>query len=120
MRAGALILISTLSLGGCASKDASHIGNPLTLPGRAIINGIQNASYDARRSKVKTYVSNNLPNIYRDIDAGGGPNLQDVMDIARVAPARRPELIAELYANPQIYRQSDIEPLVVAIMVHAD
>lgn len=120
MRAGAFILISTLALGGCASKDANHIGNPLTLPGRAIINGIQNAGYDARRSKVKAYVNDNRLAIYRDIDAGGGSAVQTAMDIARVAPARRPALIAELYANPQIYRQSDLEPLVVAIMVHGD
>lgn len=39
-----------------AACDAGHLGNPLTLPVRAVASGIENARYDARRDKVSDYL----------------------------------------------------------------
>lgn len=120
MRISLSCLLIGASLSGCASKGASHIGNPLTLPGRAIINGVQNASYEARRARVKAFALENRAQIYADIDAGGGNALMQAMDLAQVTPAKRADLIAELRAHPEIYRREDIEPVIVAIMVHGE
>lgn len=120
MRAAALIIALGVMTASCANRSPNHIGNPLTLPGRAIINGIQNASYEVRRARVKAFALENRAQIYADIDASGGNALTQAMDLARVTPARRADLIAELRAHPEIYRREDIEPLIVAIMVHGE
>ena len=42
-----------------AACDAGHLGNPLTLPVRAVASGIEKAHYDARRDKVSGYLRGN-------------------------------------------------------------
>jgi len=49
------VLITFLLLTGCAG--ANHLGNPVTLPFRAVFAGIENASYAHRRKAVKDYIS---------------------------------------------------------------
>ncbi|KEO60612.1 hypothetical protein [Thioclava indica] len=50
-------LFASLVLAGCT--EANHIGNPLTLPIRAIASGAENAAYSHKRGVVKTWITRN-------------------------------------------------------------
>lgn len=115
----ARLILPAVLLAGC-STGPNHVGNPLTLPGRAITNGISELSYKARRAKVKDFTRRNATQIHADIAAGGGANLTTAMTLACVEPDNRAALITELVSNPGLYRSDDIEPLVVALMVHGE
>lgn len=112
-----IALMAATLLPACTSGP-SHIGNPLTLPGRAITHGISEAGYKARRAKVKDFVARNKAQILSDIAAGGGAKLTTAMTLACVEPEKQSPLMTELSSNPDLYAQEDIEPLVVALMVH--
>lgn len=112
-------LLPFMCLPACSS-GANHVGNPLTLPGRAIIHGIGEAAYKARRAKVSDYVQQNLTQIHTDIRTRGGPALNDVMNIAGVEDARQAALTAELHSDPDLYLKADYEPIIVTIMVHSN
>ncbi len=114
----ALTLITSLSSTSCTST--SHIGNPLTLPGRAIINSVENAAYNARRGKLEDYINTHSAQIYRDIKTGDGLAIRQAMILARVPEGRQADLLSELSAHPDIYGGEDIEPIIVAIMVHSN
>lgn len=113
------LLLFSISLSAC-STGPNHFGNPLTLPGRAITNGISELGYKARRARVKDFTKRNTAQIHRDILAGGGRDLSTAMDLACVEPVMRGTLINELSSRPDLYMQPDPEPLVVALMVHGD
>lgn len=119
LKIGLVITSLTAITAGCSSGP-NHIGNPITLPGRAILHSLGEASYKARRARVSRYAAQNLPHIHADIRAGGGPALTQAMDIAGVEPGRRAGLAAELRSDPALYLRPDIEPLVVALMVHSN
>jgi len=113
-----ILLLCSALLSGCASSD-SHLPNPLTLPAHALNAGLNNAFYNARRGRVSDYVVEHQDRIMADVARGGGPFFLKVMHIARVRPPSQPALLAVLQEDQQLYTQST-EPLVVAIMVHAD
>ena len=48
-------LIPLLLLTACTQPN--HLGNPLTLPIRAVLSGVENASYASKRAAVKQYIS---------------------------------------------------------------
>lgn len=106
-----------LMLAGCASTDPSHIPNPLALPGQAITTGVQNASYQSRRARVELHVKTHHPALIAQITAGGGPELTQAMDLARVAARDRDILLLRLQSERQLYSASP-DALVVALMVH--
>jgi len=110
-------LIATLCLAGCAGGEASHIPNPLLLPGQAVATGLENAVYNSRRARVKAHVEANLAALEREIAAGGGPLLDDAMALAGVPAATQPGLTARLADDLPLYR-GDAEALTVALMVH--
>ena len=113
-----IILILPL-LAACASPDApSHLPNPLLLPFAAIGNGISNASYNARRSRVSRFVIQNFTTLKAELIAPSQPLLTQAMNLARVPTINRPELLAELRTNPRAYSTQDPEPLIIAIMVY--
>ena len=116
-RAG--LLCAVIMMAGC-STGPSHIGNPLTLPGRAITHGISELGYKARRAKVKDFAARNRAQMQTDITAGGGSVLSAAMDLACVEGGKRADLITELRRDPALYTGDDIEPLVVALMVHGE
>jgi len=120
VRVRGFILAAALCLPACSSGGANHIGNPLTLPGRAITHSISEAGYKARRYRVKDFVKRNLAGMHGDIQLGGGANLTTAMDLACIPEDRRAKLIAELRSDPALYAISDIEPLVVTLMVHGE
>ncbi|SMX35256.1 hypothetical protein [Actibacterium lipolyticum] len=112
-------LLPTLLLAACAGGEASHIPHPLALPGAAISTAVENSVYNAKRSKVKTFVTAHLPQIEAEIIQGGGPTLTQAMALAKVPADRQPELVARLGEDIDLYR-ADAEALTVALMVHGN
>lgn len=117
MKRELIILTAAAVLAGCAGGP-NHMGNPLTLPGRAITNGISELGYKARRAKVKDFTARNITQIHTDIAACGGAGLRTAMTLACVKPDMQPGLITELASNSALYIGADIDPLIVALMVH--
>ena len=119
-RARPRALLAALLLAACAGgsgDDASHLPNPLSLPGQALGNAIGNGIYNARRGKVEAFVKANHPALIEEIRAGGGPLLTHAMALAGVRPEMRPTLALRLKADIGLYLNSP-EALVVALMVH--
>jgi hypothetical protein len=85
-----------------------------------VTSGIQNGAYNRRRNKLKKHITEHFTHIHQDVRMGGGPQLEQSMDIARIPPEKRNTLLSELQSNPKLYFDKDIEPLVVAVMVHGN
>lgn len=112
-----LPLISLIALAAC-SGQASHIPNPLLLPGQAVVTGLENGVYNKRRASVSRFVARNQSTLLKEAKDGGGPTLFEAMRIARIPAARHREVIHVLNADPALY-SADAEALVVALMVHS-
>ncbi|WP_435312889.1 hypothetical protein [Primorskyibacter sedentarius] len=112
-----LRLIIPICLVAACSNEASHLPNPLLLPGQAIATGIGNARYNARRAQVSAHVAQHHSALIAEITVGGGPRMTEAMDRARVPEDRRPVLLRRLREDIVLYR-ADAEALVVALMVH--
>ncbi len=50
-----ILLILSLFLLGCSSKDASHLPSLFELPGAIIGTTIENAAYNTKRQRVQQY-----------------------------------------------------------------
>ena len=103
MRALALICL-------LAACDTGHLGNPLTLPVRAVANGMENAGYQAQRDRVKAFLSDHID------DLDNTATLARFWRVAPVPPSNRAKVlreIAELPASPD-----RIEQATVITMVH--
>lgn len=111
-----LMILLVVGTTGCGTGP-SHLPNPVLLPGQAVTTGFENAAYNARRNRVSTHVEAHHALIMSDVVAGTGPQLTKAMDLARVAPARRPALTQVMQEDMALYRR-DPEALVVALMVH--
>ena len=83
---------------------------------------IENGAYGRRRAKVKNHLRGNWVQSQADIRAGGGAIITKAFDLARVAPAKRNEVLKEIKARPDIYQagslEDNIEMLTVTLMVH--
>ena len=112
-----LSLSATLLLLAACSTTASHVPNPLLLPGQAVATGLENAAYNARRSKVSAHVKAHHALLIAEIENSGGAYLNEGFRLARVPPARHPGLRTRLREDIALYRR-DPEALVVALMVH--
>jgi len=111
------LVIALLTLTAC-TQEASHLPNPLALPGQAVTAGWQNAAYNARRARVSNHVTAHHPATLAEIAARGpSPRLTQAMDLARVPKARRAALRDRLYSDITLYR-TDKEALIVTLMVH--
>jgi hypothetical protein len=108
-----------LILLGCTNPNANHIGTPLLLPVGVLTTGIQNAGYNARRSRVKSYIIANREQLLADVIVGKGPTLTNLMQIAKTPQGKQAALLTELRRGQTQYFAKDPEPLVVAIMVHS-
>lgn len=115
MRFLPLVLIP---LAAC-SNEANHLGNPLLLPISGLGTLAENAVYDHRRGKVETLVKSKYPEILSQIEAGGGPYLDQAMTLARIPQADRPARLIQLKSDLSIYRSSP-DALVVALMVYGN
>ncbi len=107
-----------LTLAACASTTPSHLPNPALLPLLAIENGLSNAAYNARRSRVSRFVTLNFEAIKQELSATARPLLTQAMTHAKIPESRHPALLNELRQHPEIYQVSDPEPLIVALMVY--
>ena len=103
MRALALICL-------LAACDTGHLGNPLTLPVRAVVNGVENAGYQAQRDRVSAYLTDHID------DLNDPATLARFWRVAPVPPSNRAKVlreIAELAASPD-----RVEQATVITMVH--
>ncbi|WP_139229830.1 hypothetical protein [Litoreibacter janthinus] len=92
--------------------------NPVFLPAYAVGNAVQNAHYNSRRKRVKTYVTTNFETLRRDIQNGSGPALLESYALARVPNAKHADLSAILARDPNL--SNDPEALTVSLMVHGN
>lgn len=118
-----LTLLSVCGLSAC-SNEASHLPSPISLPGAIVGTVFENATYGARRKKVKQYVSANYQALGNEARTGQGVHLEKVMAIAGIPPAKRPAARNELMNTNQGYfpspaTDSSIEAVVVVLMVHS-
>ncbi|TDT77852.1 hypothetical protein BDE40_1151 [Litoreibacter halocynthiae] len=107
-----------LAFAGCSPSAPSHLPNPVLLPAYAVGNAIHNASYNARRAKVKTYVAQNFEALNQDLRGGGGPVLEKAYRLAGIKAETRPALTHMLAKEPNLAK--DPEALTVSLMVHGD
>ncbi len=116
-----LLLLILLGLLGC-SNEPSHLPSPLELPGAVVGNLVENATYGARRKRVKAYVQAHYAVLREQAKAGQGAALEQAMDIAGVTGAKRAQVVRELQAEHVRYFMDatilDVEPVVVVLMVH--
>ena len=113
-----LLFLLPLALAAC---DMGHLGNPLLLPIGAVTTAVGNAGYEARRNKLSDYVNAHHNDILADIQAGNGPALTHALDLAKVHPSARADLLARLQKDFAMYRDNTAEArenLVVTLMVH--
>ena len=106
----------SLILAGCSPNAPSHLPNPVLLPAYAIGNAIHNTTYNARRSTVKTYVTQNFNALHQDLKNGGGATLIKAYQLADVPTERRPALTYMLAGEPNLTKTP--EALTVSLMVH--
>ncbi|WP_116599161.1 hypothetical protein [Primorskyibacter marinus] len=112
----AFLILGLCLLAGC-SPGASHLPNPLSLPGQAVATGLENAAYNARRARLAWYVQHHHAQIIDEIAAGTGPRISTAMELARVPAHRQHELLTRLREDIALYRK-DAAAFVVALMVH--
>ena len=93
MRLWITALLTALSACG---HEPSHIPNPLLLPAQAVSTAIENTHYNARRTQVKRYVTENWETLLEDIRRQTGPTLTEAMSLAHIKAAKRPALILSL------------------------
>ena len=107
-----------------ACSGASHIPPPWELPGAAAGSAIENARYNAKRKRVKSYLSDHYDELQTDLLIGHGPALSAALEEADVTGEKAAALVAEIRNNPDIYLKKseaeNIEALTVAFMVHSD
>ena len=107
-----------LALTACAATTPSHLPNPALRPFLAIENGLSNAAYNARRSRVSRFVNANFGAIKQELSAETPPLLTQAMALAKIPEANHQALLSELRQHPEIYLTEKPEPLIVALMVH--
>ena len=111
-----LPLLFLLGLFGC-SNEPSHLSSPLELPGAVVGNLVENATYGARRKRVKAYVQTNYAALREQAKVGQGAVLERALDLAGVAGDKRAKAKQELQAEHARYfpavANPDVEPVVV-------
>ena len=116
-------LICVLTLTAC-THGASHLPLPHQLPGAAVGSAIDNASYKARRNKVKAAIQPHVDFIMADAARGGGPTFDMTCRVANVSPGKCAELLGQIAQDDHIYQvgtfSERLEKLTVAFMVYGD
>lgn len=114
-------LFLVLGLFGC-SNEPSHLPSPLELPGAVVGTLVENATYGARRKRVKAYVSENYAVLREQAKMGQGAVLERALSLAGVTGDQRAKAKQELQVEYARYfpgsANPDVEPVVVVLMVH--
>ncbi len=102
--------------------DMGHIGNPLFLPATAASTGLENTIYNARRKKVKAFISRNYSDLVDELENSAGPVFIAVAKLAHV----RPPAMVGLYKQTKVDlglltadTTQNIELLTITFMVYA-
>lgn len=115
---------AALPLALSACTGASHIPPPWEIPGAVIGTTIGNARYEARRKKVKTYLTLHYALILDEISRGQGAHINEACRLGNVPPDQFNIVTTEIAAHPDIYLsgppEQNIERMTVAIMVHGN
>jgi hypothetical protein len=122
-----LLLIAVLTSGMCltaCSSQANHIGAPWQWPGAIVSSGVSNAIYDARRTRVKSYVAANLSALSREALLGDGPLINEAARLAEVPAFRKAQLFAQLRDDHSTFfdKPTDdeaVEAVTIAFMVYS-
>ena len=118
--AGARFLGLALFCAACSTGEASHLpANPLLFPVYGASTALENASYNAKRRKVKDHVVAHHAALLSEIEGQRGPQLTQAYQLADIPAPVQPELYRRLRADIAQYRASP-EALVVALMVHGN
>lgn len=115
-------LIALAMILGLSACDMGHLGNPVTWPGMAVSNGLQNASYNARRRLVKDHIATHYLEVLNDIRSGGGPALTLGADLAGVPDKGRHTLMRALKTDIAKFTPDTPaarERLLIWFMVHS-
>ncbi len=91
-----ILLILSLFLLGCSSKDASHLPSLFELPGAIIGTTIENARYNAKRERVQQYVTVHYDLLRQEVAQGQGKHLNEVMYLAGVSGVDQPKAVKEI------------------------
>lgn len=115
--------LSVCGLSAC-SNEASHLPSPLGLPGAIAGSVFENATYGARRTKVKNYVAAHYQILGSEARSGQGVHLEEAMGVAGISAQRRPQVRKELMDATQGYfslpaTDNSVEKVVVVLMVHS-
>lgn len=117
------LFLSIICLAAC-SNQASHLPSPIALPGAIVGTVYENATYGARRNKVKKYVTEHYQALSDEVKTGQGAHLQQAMNIAGISAEKRPQVRQELAgSNPAYFpaaaTDASIEAVVVVLMVYS-
>ena len=102
---------------GCATKEPSHVPNPLLLPVYGTTSALDNATYNLRRGKVERFVTAHHADLLTEIGGTSGPYLGQAYTLAGVPETERGVVTARLRGDLAQYEASQ-DALVVALMVH--
>jgi len=91
-----ILLILSLFLLGCSSKDASHLPSLFELPGAIVSTTIENAAYNAKRNRVQHYVTVHYTLLREEVSQGQGKHLNNVMHLAGVSGTDQPKAAKEI------------------------
>ena len=106
-------LCAVLLLAGCTG--ANHLGNPLTLPARAVLSSLSEAGYAARRARVKAH----LVEFREAFQSGPLPHVtqQELFDTGGTPPEVHVKVLSEIKALPP--GPGWAEQATVIVMVHS-
>jgi len=107
--------ILALPLAAC---DFGHLGNPLLLPVRAAGAGLENASYNAQRRKVGTYLAANRAGIL--VGNGPGPAWAGLTEIARTRPENEAKMLRDFLRIKDLPDPQWLDQATVIAMVMGD
>lgn len=106
-------VLGMLGLLTACDAGPNHLGNPLLLPVRALGAVAENSVYDARRSRVRSYLIANAGAV-RQADA---PTVETLWELAGVPAERRSFVIRDLQALG--FGPDWAEQATVTVMVHS-
>lgn len=106
-----------------ACTGASHIPGPWEIPGSVIGTTIGNARYEAKRDKVKAYLTLYYDIILTELSGGRGEHIFALYEHADVPREKFSIITQEFVSNPNIYQNGssgeNIEKMTITIMVHS-
>ena len=108
----AVVLLSLVLL-GC--NQPNHLGNPLTLPVRAVSHAAGEAAYNARRSRVSAFLTTHQA-AFQTGQASTNAR-QSLLQVGKVKPEHHQKVLREIAETP--YGSDWVERATIIVMVHS-